>query len=260
MRRNGSRFGRRSAARAASSGSTTLTFGFGSGFNTTDTMGTAVGAGSRGSATLGHWCFFPFFMTAVPSGGTGYFAGDFSGSSGWVMRTSGTQIVYGTNGTVFLSPVRILAAGDVGKVHAALGFWNPTTLLTELYVDKVRIGTGTAAATFSPYSGGRNTFGLRSIGLSPTDPGIRLGGYSAGNAELTAGEISQLFDDYKATGNIPTVAGKTSNLYDLKAAVGGGAGYPSTVTDSIGGANLTMYAGSAANLTYTAYSAPTVAW
>ncbi len=122
------------------------------------------------------------------------------------------------------------------------------------------IGTGTAAATFSPYALERSVLGLRGNTTSPIHSSMLLGGYSSGSAELTAPEIAQLFADYKATGNIPTVPGKTGGIYDVKVAAGGGASYPATITDTIGGANMTVYTGSAANLTYTTYSNPTVAW
>lgn len=261
MRRGGARFGRRGVRGPGTpAGPAATVFGFGSGYNVADLMGTAVGAGPRGSATLGLWCFWGFYVSAVPAAGTTYFTSATAGSNGWDITVVSAVMRFRTNAGLVVSPLRTIVGGDVGKVHAALGFWDPGTLLTELYVDNVRIGTGTAAATFTPDMTGRMALCHRNNGTAPLASGLHMGGFSAGSAALTAGERTQLFADYKATGNIPTVAGKTASLYDIKAAVGGGSAYPATLTDSVGAANMTMYAGSATNLTYTSYSNPTVAY
>ena len=213
-------------------------------FNDTNSMATA-GDGIIGSATTGLNLELLVTWNAVPAT-TQYITSRAAGFAGWgFLQLSADLYFFVTDGAaVFNSPGRTIVAGDLNKVHRISGVWD-TAGVVRLYFNGVEVGSGTAAATYSPLGAGTRTpLGLRSNGASSFTSGT-LYGMQGGNQVATAAEIAAAWAADKANATLTAIASKTEKRW-LVSNGGTPSSVPSTINDTIGGDNVTTFNGTGA--------------
>lgn len=180
-------------------------------FLTLDSYYTApAGQGIQGSG--GFWVAVLFTLEGNGSGTSYLGECGALASRGWSLRVpaSSTTLIFryhdGTAANVQAPSVVLPAAVD--SLQCALAFHNGTTL--ELYVNRARIGSGTAITGSTPASGDAMGFGVQSATTSDWGEGNIYGMAGGDTDSPTDAEALAYFDDVKAAGDIVALAGVTT--------------------------------------------------
>jgi hypothetical protein len=206
------------------------------------------------------WAAALIYVTAVPNA-AGYIAANHTGASGWRLHhTAAGLLQFDTNSGTFIAPTRALAAGDLNKAHLFVGQWGGSTdLFVRTYFERAQVGSGVAAASYSPTGANRTSFGVRENATSPAHSGVTLCGLVGGDSALKLAEVQALYDAVKVAGDVVSVPGKTTHLWSVKQdAVG--ASFPGTLDDKVGSSDMTFYAGAASGIDLTTVANPTWSW
>lgn len=257
------RFGNRRNARGWFGGGAAaapLTMYGGSGWDVTNRLGTATGAGLRGDAA-GFWD--AILVRVDTQSGTDKFAlatfdalgGGFCISSvdGWgSVRARG-----GTGGGYTSSPTHTIPAGDVGKVDLWVIVVTPA--LVRLWTGRAEEGAGTAFAGYGALAASARCevgqWGAGNFACS----GLTIFGRAGGVGIPTDGQIQTLYDDCKTAGDIAQIAGMTDHLYSVAQDVSG-ATFPNGLTDQVGGDNMTFWNGASSGIDLETAVSPTFRW
>lgn len=213
------------------------------GWDVATALASPIDGGVPGSAINGCCVVVAFHLAALPSVGQ-YVVHRFTGGlTGYYVRISGaaqTELVISNGAATAVAPQVQLVSGDVGKCHvmafgtditANYGFWNRTFL------------GGTALVGFTPSAGIRMAVGSTSGGSDPCAD-VRIIGVCGRSANLSLSEFQEICDATKAAGRFELGTVSMSNAYRAPQS----AVVPATITDYVGGSNLTFVVGSEANL------------
>lgn len=212
------------------------------GFSASNYLAAANGLGLRGSAS-GCWAAVPVCFGSVPTtsqvlvGTT-----NIAATVGWYIQASNIHtlqtVVKDGVGAAITSNTYNITTADVGQVRLALMHYTGAVL--RLYVDAVQQGADVACTGYSVPAGSDAMVVGKWIGGQPFTDGYLLG-LVGGAYTLTLAEIQKFFDDYKRTGRIQAIPGKTDHLYDFTTDVlaSGQEAVPATVLDRVGTDHLT---------------------
>lgn len=173
------------------------------------------------------------------------------GTGGWMFYTTGTLgTLYFTANTAasqVLSPPYTIAAGDVGKIHIAVGVMDGSAV--RLYTKRLEVGSGTAfpgtyAALADATSLGRTT------AASLTD--VTMFGLSGGHGVPALADIQSFYDTVKS-GQSFDVAMPGSYTNERRWVCSSA----TTLTDSLGSGDSMTVSGS---LSTVSEAAPTWTW
>lgn len=202
-----------------------------SGWSTANFYRGNPGGGPRGSAS-GFWIFLLMRRT----GNTADVPFQVGGvTRGYLLRTTtggSSNVVFRVQdgvGANVESPAGTVAVSD-GIIHGVLCFTSGT--LVELYVDRVRIGLGTAIVGYTPPVGGDPPFlGCSQANLFPFSGNIL--GIAGGDAAFpTDAQAKAYFDDVKASRRVTTMAGvTTTHIWDVQR---NGRGVPTVWDEELG--------------------------
>lgn len=242
--------GRRNARSGRRSGSGAVrvpprAYGY-SGWDTTNTLATAAGAGLPGTLNTPWFRAGAFRVDSQVGSAVRYVNSCFSGATGWILQTSGANQfmqIRACNGagTIVDSTPYSIVAGDVGKIIHWAGWWDGTDL--HLAVRGVEVAPGVACAGYL-------------TGISRTLPGQRVNntlpadtitwlGLVGGNAAWTAADALAHYTACQAANRVVAATGNTAR-YDVATSSPGAVA--STLPDLVGSATMTFIGGSAAGL------------
>lgn len=147
-----------------------------------------------------------------------------AGSQGYNVYTSGTNgsLVFSHgNGT---APVTggtySIATAAVGKVIFAFGQWTGT--VTQFFADRVKQGSDTATAAYTPYAGAFNVGRHPDSTSNPCTDHVTVLGFMGGNnTYLSLAEVQAATDAFVASEDLVAVPGKTDRLWSIKRAQNG---------------------------------------
>lgn len=254
----------RGGGKSGSAAPAPLTMYGGSGWDSTNRLGTAIGAGLRGAAA-GFWD--AALVRVDTQSGTDKFAVATFDSTGKGMVTS-TVDGWGTvrfrcgdlAGTGFInSPSDTIAAGDVGKVDLWVGVHTGAGGLVRLWTKRVQVGAGTATTGYTVPNPAtyRCEIGSWSAGSFPAS-GLTVFGRVGGVGVPSQAEIEALYDAVKLAGDLVAIPGKTDHLYSVKQDVV--AGFPNGLTDRSGTDNMTFWNGASTGIDLETVVNPTFRW
>ena len=176
-----------------------------SGWTTARRLLTASNAGLPGTLNTAFWreCVLRIDSQAVASASR-FLASYFTGGTGWRLTTSGTNgslqfDVIDAGVVVRAAPVYTIAAGAVGKLIVAYGWWDGSDV--RLAVNGVEVGTGTACATYAAPGSSQTVLGQRSIGTAAAD-GVTILGLRGGDGAKTAADALSSFQAWLAVSRL----------------------------------------------------------
>ncbi len=258
------KFSTRSVKPAVGTPVTTLIGG--SGWDSTNFLGTGNDLGLRG-ATTGFWAAWLFTHNAVPSTSQYPFTFFDGSGKGWLWYSAASNGVFnfscGNLSSAFIaSPTHSLISGNIGKIQLLVGVFTGAGGFVRQYASNAEIGSGTATSGYTLPGSGSSLYcslGTRNNnagGVPATD--FTIFGCAGGNAVPSAGEITQLYADVKALGDIAPISGKTNNLYSVKQDFV--SGFPNGLLDKSGSANMTFRGGLASGIDIVTTSNPVWMW
>lgn len=217
----------------------------GSGWDTTNQLGTAAGAGIRGHAS-GFWVAVHANILSAVNGA--YLASCFDGTiTGWrLYQDSATtlrfEVANGAGAFVASSAYTFTA----NKENVFVGVFTGTQV--QLFAARAQVGSNAAITGQSPAAAGnRMTAGIRNNGTA-AHTGARIYGIVGGdNSVPTLAEVQALSDAIKAGGQVVDIAGKTAHRWSVQASATP-PNFPATLSDLVGSSNMTFFAGAASGV------------
>lgn len=226
-------------------------------------LGSAVSQALQG-AIAGFWARYLWWPTALPGAPTQGQVMCFNGAgTGYrYIVVGGTALLspslFMTGAASLTAPTKLIDAAKLNRLIDTVVVWDQPAGRLRHYYQGVEIGAGTASGlAYLPNAAERMVWGNRDNGTQPADR-CAIAALAGGDGFVpTAGEIAAAHAAtlVRVASGLPplgAIAGKTTWLGN----VGSAWDPPTTVTDTIGAQNLTMYAGSAAGLSLVSMSPP----
>ena len=258
MTRRHDRRGR--VAHRASSGPPPITLYGGTGWDTTNRLGTGLGGGFRGNVgghTIG--CLFRI-NTQVDQGRLlDYLDGS---GKGWdLFQTSATTLAWrnaNLAGNGWFTSAAYSPAPDVGKLQLSVLVYTGTVI--EHWCSDEKVGADVAVNGYTlPQTGTtRQVIGFRQNGTA-AHTGADIFGWFGCNAVLDAAEIHDLYAEIAQTGLIPTGLTGAAQVCNVGTNVTG-ANFPATITNEVTDiADFTFYAGANTGIDLVTLTGPVIA-